>query len=89
MEHTLQKMQPFQRRAIMFVDTLGDTTGVVQRIQELGLKAYITHDISDIADKERCPHFDTIVVDSLTMVCCVNFSPCSCDFDLVLHRRKV
>jgi len=67
MEHTLQKMQPFQRRAIMFVDTLCDTTGVVQRIQELGLKAYVTHDISDVADKERCPHFDTIVVDSLTM----------------------
>ncbi|KAG6372485.1 hypothetical protein JVT61DRAFT_7588 [Boletus reticuloceps] len=67
MEHTLQKMQPFQRRAIMFVDTLGDTTGVVQRIQELGLKAYIIHDVSEISDKERCPHFDTIVVDSLTM----------------------
>ncbi|KAI9566571.1 hypothetical protein HD554DRAFT_1096674 [Boletus coccyginus] len=67
MEHTLQKMQPFQRRAIMFVDTLGDTTGVVQRIQELGLKAYLTRDVSEIADKERCPHFDTIVVDSLTM----------------------
>ncbi|KAG6379634.1 hypothetical protein JVT61DRAFT_10152 [Boletus reticuloceps] len=67
MEHTLQKMQPFQRRAIMFVDTLGDTTGVVQRIQEFGLKAYVTHDVSEISDKERCPHFDTIVVDSLTM----------------------
>ncbi|KAF9244482.1 hypothetical protein BU15DRAFT_85871 [Melanogaster broomeanus] len=67
MDNTLQKMHPFQRRAIMFVDTLVDTTGVVQRIQELGLKAYMQHDIADISDKERCPHFDTIVVDSLTM----------------------
>jgi osomolarity two-component system, sensor histidine kinase NIK1 len=52
MEHTLQKMQPFQRRAIMFVDTLYDSTGVVQRIQELGLKAYHINDVCEIADKE-------------------------------------
>ncbi|KAG9312444.1 HAMP TYPE histidine kinase [Chiua virens] len=51
MEHTLQKMQPFQR----------------PEFKKLGLKAYIIHDIPEISDKERCPHFDTIVVDSLTM----------------------
>ncbi|KIJ62480.1 hypothetical protein HYDPIDRAFT_114607 [Hydnomerulius pinastri MD-312] len=66
-ENTLQKVQPFQRRAIMFIDTLGDTTGVVQRIQELGFKAHASRDITEISDKERCPHFDTIVVDSLQM----------------------
>jgi len=51
----------------LFVDTLNDTTGVVQRIQELGLRPYVIHDVSEVADKERCPHIDTIVVDSLSM----------------------
>ncbi|KAJ8594201.1 hypothetical protein M405DRAFT_809539 [Rhizopogon salebrosus TDB-379] len=66
-EITLQKMQPFHKRAILFVDTLNDTTGVVQRIQELGLRPYVIHEVSEVADKERCPHIDTIVVDSLSM----------------------
>ncbi|KAG2139179.1 uncharacterized protein EDB93DRAFT_1163732 [Suillus bovinus] len=66
LETSLQKMQSFHRRAILFVDTLNDTTGVVQRIQELGLKPYVIHDISEVADRERCPQFDTIVVDSLS-----------------------
>ncbi|KIN99259.1 hypothetical protein M404DRAFT_155633 [Pisolithus tinctorius Marx 270] len=67
MESTLQKMQPFHKRAILFIDTLFDTTGVVQRIQELGLRLYHVHDVSDVADKERCQQYDTIVVDSLSM----------------------
>jgi len=68
LEITLQKMQPFQKRAILFVDTLSDTTGVVQRISELGLRPYGIHEVGEVADKERCPHIDTIVVDSLSMV---------------------
>ena len=35
MEATLAKMQPFQKRSILFVDTLFDRTGVVQRVLEL------------------------------------------------------
>jgi len=68
MEITLQKMQPFRRRAILFSDTLCDRTGVIHRIQELGLKLFHIHDVGEVADKERCPHIDTIVVDSLSMV---------------------
>jgi len=68
LEATLQKMQPFQRRTILFVDTLNDTTGVINRIQELGLRPYGIHEVSEVADRERCPHIDTIVVDSLSMV---------------------
>lgn len=68
-ESVLSKMQPFAKRTILFVDTLGDRTGVADRISELGLKPYVVKDISQVADKERCPHIDTILVDSLTMVC--------------------
>jgi osomolarity two-component system sensor histidine kinase NIK1 len=67
-EATLSKMAPFAKRTILFVDTLYDTTGVVDRIKELGLRPYVVHEVSEVADKEKCPHIDTIIVDSLTVV---------------------
>lgn len=68
METTLGKMQPFAKRTILFVDTLYDQTGVADRIRELGLKAFVVHDVSELQDKEKLPHIDTIVVDSLSVV---------------------
>ena len=67
-ENTLSKMSPFAKRTIMFVDTIQDTTGVVDRIKELGLRPFVVRQVVEVADKERCPHIDTIVVDSLTVV---------------------
>lgn len=69
LDATLSKMQPFTKRTILFVDTLRDTTGVVHRIDELGLNAHVVHHPSEVADKERCPHIDTIVVDDVKVVC--------------------
>ena len=68
MEATSAKMAPFANRTILFVDTLFDTTGVFDRVKELGLKPYVVHEVSEVVDKEKCPHIDTIVVDSLTIV---------------------
>jgi osomolarity two-component system, sensor histidine kinase NIK1 len=68
LEVTLSKMQPFNKRTILFVDTLRDTTGVVQRIEELGLNPHVVHNPSEVADKDRCPHIDTIVVDDVKVV---------------------
>ncbi|RDX46360.1 histidine kinase [Lentinus brumalis] len=67
MEATLTKMQPFQKRSILFVDTLFDRTGVVQRVLELGLRPYVVHSVAEVADKTTCPHIDTIIVDSLSV----------------------
>jgi len=64
----LAKMAPFAKRTILFVDTLFDTTCVVDRIKELGLRPYVVHEVNEVADKDKCPHIDTIVVDSLTVV---------------------
>ncbi|CAL1702932.1 unnamed protein product [Somion occarium] len=64
MDNTLLKMQPFAKRQILFVDTLYDRTGVAQRIAELGLKANLIHDVSEVSEKASCPHVDTILVDS-------------------------
>ena len=68
MEATLSKMVPFAKRTILFVDTLLDSTGVVSRIRELGLRPYVVHEVVEVADKDKCPHIDTIVVDSLSVV---------------------
>lgn len=68
LEVTLSKMQPFNKRTILFVDTLRDTTGVVQRIEELGLNPHVVHNPNEVADKDRCPHIDTIVVDDVKVV---------------------
>ena len=76
MEATLVKTAPFAKRTILFVDTLQDTTGVVDRIKDLGLRLYVVHEVSEVVDKEKCPHINTIVVDSLTVVCFF-FSPCA------------
>jgi len=68
MEATLTKMAAFAKRTILFVDTLFDTTAVVDRIKDLGLRPHVVHEVNEVADKDKCPHIDTIVVDSLTVV---------------------
>jgi hypothetical protein len=82
MEATLGKMAPFAKRTILFVDTLRDTTGVVDRIKDLGLRPFTVHEVFEVSDKERCPHIDTIVVDSIPVVC---FSPPSLSLVNCVH----
>ena len=53
MEATLTKMQPFQKRSILFVDTLFDRTGVVQRVLEL-TNGEGVHAIFDGVGKDTC-----------------------------------
>jgi osomolarity two-component system sensor histidine kinase NIK1 len=63
-ESTLSKMSPFAKHTILFVDTLRDIIGVVDWIKEFGLRPFVVHQVSDVADEERCPHIDPILVDS-------------------------
>jgi osomolarity two-component system sensor histidine kinase NIK1 len=48
------KMAPFAKKTILFVDTLRDTTGVVDRIKDLGLRPHMVHEVSEVVDKEKC-----------------------------------
>ena len=41
---------------------------MIDRIKELGLQPFVVHQVLEVADKEQCPHIDTIVVNSLTVV---------------------
>lgn len=59
------KMQPYQSRNILFVDTLQDETGVAEQITKLGLVPYVVHDVEELQEKSQLPHIDTILVDSL------------------------
>ena len=68
MDATLAKIAPFAQRTILFVDTLRDTTGLADMIRQLGLNVRVVNGISEVADKEKCPHIDTIVTDSLPVV---------------------
>ncbi|KAF7290756.1 hypothetical protein MIND_01316400 [Mycena indigotica] len=65
MDTTLLKLTPFTKRTILFVDTLHDTTGVKDRIEEIGLVPLVVHSVSDVASKEKCPDIDAIIVDSM------------------------
>ncbi|KAJ7101453.1 hypothetical protein B0H15DRAFT_936561 [Mycena belliarum] len=66
-ESTLLKLSPFAKRTILFVDTKHDSSDVEERIVELGLVPVVVHDVSEVADKDKCPHIDTIIVDSLSI----------------------
>jgi len=37
----------------------------VERIEELGLNPHVVHNALEVADKDRCPHIDTIVIDDV------------------------
>ena len=67
-ESMLLKMSPFSKQTILFVDMLFDTMGIVDQIKGLSLRPFVVHGVSEVADKDKCPHIDTIVVDSLSMV---------------------
>ncbi|KAK0232780.1 hypothetical protein IW262DRAFT_1257541 [Armillaria fumosa] len=67
MDNILSKMSPFLKRTILYMDSLGDKTGVAASIRNLGLKVHVVHSVSEVVDKAKCPHFDTIVADTLAV----------------------
>ena len=89
MDTTLVRMMPFVNRNILFVDTQYDRTGVVDRVQELGLKPCVIHDLLDVADKAACPHIDIIFVDSLSVVCCSDIFSTFSFMDLALQTEMI
>ncbi|KAG6915220.1 hypothetical protein DXG01_012665 [Tephrocybe rancida] len=70
-ENTLSKMPSFAKRTIIFIDSLHNTTGVVEHIKELCLRPYFVHQASEVVDKEKCPPIDIIVIDSLSVTKCI------------------
>ncbi|KAG8876636.1 hypothetical protein FRB98_007096 [Tulasnella sp. 332] len=65
LETVLEKTRSWSGRTILYLDSLGDSTGVAQHIEELGLRCFVAHDVAVLADKSRLPHIDTVIADSL------------------------
>ncbi|KAJ7353261.1 hypothetical protein DFH08DRAFT_1077492 [Mycena albidolilacea] len=71
LHETLLKLSPVTKQTILLVDTMHDDTGIEECLSELGLVPVVVHDISEVSDKEKCPHIDTIIVDSLSITECL------------------
>ncbi|KAI5891245.1 two-component histidine kinase Le.nik1-like protein [Schizophyllum commune H4-8] len=67
LEATLTKMQPFAKRTILYMNTLGDRSNVAEKIRLLGLKPHVATTVAQVANKDKCPHVDTIITDSLAI----------------------
>ncbi|KAJ7686628.1 hypothetical protein B0H14DRAFT_2654193 [Mycena olivaceomarginata] len=70
LHETLLKLSPVTKQTILLVDTMHDDTGIEECLSELGLVPVVV-DISEVSDKEKCPHIDTIIVDSLSITECL------------------
>ncbi|CED82845.1 protein-histidine kinase [Phaffia rhodozyma] len=66
----LERVAPYAGRCILFIDTLGDKTGVCDVIEQLKLKPLVVHSVNDVWNLKSLPEgkpaFDTVIVDNLT-----------------------
>nr|XP_019015052.1 atypical/HisK protein kinase [Kwoniella pini CBS 10737]OCF53833.1 atypical/HisK protein kinase [Kwoniella pini CBS 10737] len=66
-EEIMTRVAPWQGRNILFIDTLGDETGITALLAELGLKPIVIHAVSEVYNlpQQGLTMFDTMIVDSL------------------------
>jgi len=64
-----EKMRPYVGRTVFYLDTLHDSTGIREQLEELGLRVTIVHTIEEAAQSRRKHgRIDAIVTDCLTVV---------------------
>ncbi|KAG1132058.1 hypothetical protein G6F42_002698 [Rhizopus arrhizus] len=71
----MEKIHRFRNRRILFVDSMNDQTGVIEKISTLGLKPYRVEDIEEatiVANansnmSKLAPFFDTVVIDRMSL----------------------
>lgn len=65
----IERLAPWAGRYIMYIDTLGDETGVVSMLESLKLKVIVIYDVEELKSGElKLPIVDTMIVDSLHAV---------------------
>jgi osomolarity two-component system sensor histidine kinase NIK1 len=70
-EQIIERLSPWKDRYILFIDTLGDETGIADMLTELNLKPIVIHSVAEVwnlKQSEGFPAFDTMIVDSLSAV---------------------
>lgn len=70
----VERLSPWLDRYVLFIDTLGDETGIVDMLKRLGLRPIVVHSVKDATDLQakgvkekgsKAMRFDTMIVDSL------------------------
>jgi osomolarity two-component system sensor histidine kinase NIK1 len=67
-EQVVDRLSPWAGRTILFIDTMGDESGVCAMLTDLGLKVTTinsANEVWDLKQHDGFPHFDTMIVDSL------------------------
>ncbi|KAI8078779.1 uncharacterized protein BX664DRAFT_303598 [Halteromyces radiatus] len=72
-QEVIDKMQRFAGRRVLFLDSMNDQTGVLERIQELGLQTYRVTTVAEATDianantsrKQPAPFFDMVILDKM------------------------
>ena len=70
-EQIIERLSPWAGRFILFIDTLGDETGITDMLAALALKPIVIHSVNEVWDLNKpdgVPTFDTMIVDSLSAV---------------------
>ena len=65
LDSSRQKLQLFQKRNILYMNSRREEAGVDEHVKALGLKLTVAHSAKEVAEKGNCPHIDTIIVDSM------------------------
>lgn len=69
LEATVEKISmAWANRVVLFVNTLFNTTGVINRLAELPFTVHHVHEAEPLKDKHKCPHINTVVTDSMEVV---------------------
>jgi CheY-like chemotaxis protein len=72
-KEVMTKMQRFTGRRVLFLDSMNDQTGVMDRIQEIGLQTYRVTTIAEATDlanantsrTQPAPFFDMVILDKM------------------------
>jgi osomolarity two-component system sensor histidine kinase NIK1 len=68
----IDRLSPWAGRYILFIDTLGDESGIVDMLTQLRLKTIVCHDVEELKSGSlELPTVDTMIVDSLHAVSCL------------------
>ncbi|CAO1624380.1 unnamed protein product [Jaminaea pallidilutea] len=69
-DNVIEKLRPFSGRNIIYLETLGDTTGVGDMLRSMNLRPIIVHSVEEAAKRIEhvLPRIDAIIVDTLSVV---------------------
>jgi hypothetical protein len=70
-DQVVERVSTWKGRYVLYIDLLGDQTGVTKMLQELNLKPIVVHTIDEVkslVQRPDVPKFDVMIVDSMRAV---------------------